>query len=320
MKLILPFRIAERVEPFIPERAPQCQIVHVDDQGIPDGVVADADIFLRWWTPNSVFRTILAAAPHLRWVHTPSAGVDHLLTTPELAQSDIILTNSAGAHSIPIAEFVMMYMLTHVKRSRDLFGLLPANAWTFEDREQLDELAGKTLFLIGLGAIGEEIARRASAFSMRIIGSRRTATPIPGIDLVVNSDEWRTLLPQADYVVVAAPLTPATRGMIGTAELAMMKPTGYLINIARGPIIDQAALITALNAGTIAGAAVDVTDPEPPAADDPIWQAKNIWVTPHISYSSPHTWNRSIQIFLDNLQRYAHGQPLRNIVDKEAGY
>jgi phosphoglycerate dehydrogenase-like enzyme len=321
MKLILPHYIAERVEPFVPERAPGCQIVHIDNDGKPDGDLADADIFLRWWTAAHIFNAVMAAAPHVRWVHTPSAGVDHLLkSSPEFAQSDILLTNSAGAHSVPIAEFVLMYMLNHVKRSRELYQLLPANAWVFEDREQLDELAGKTLLLIGLGAIGEEIARRAAAFNMRIIGSRRNVAPTAHIDLVVGADAWREYLPQADFVVIAAPLTAATHGMFGATEYARMKPTSYLMNIARGPILQQAALVEALNTGQIAGAAIDVTDPEPPNADDPIWTAKNLWVTPHISYSSPHTWGRSIEIFLDNLERYAKGQPLRNIVDKQAGY
>ncbi len=320
MKLILPFRIADQVGPHIPVVAPRCQIVHIDEQGIADGPLADADIFLRWWTPGPIFRKVLAAAPYVRWVHTPSAGVDHLLVAPELAESDIILTNSVGAHAVPIAEFVMMYMLNHIKRALELYKLHPSDAWRFEDRAQLDELAGKTLLIIGLGMIGQEIAKRAAVFGMHVVGSRRTPRPMPHFETVVGADAWRSLLPMADYVVIATPLTDTTRGMFGATELTLMKSTGYLINISRGQVVDQAALIAALNQNQIAGAAIDVTDPEPPAADDPIWSAKNIWVTPHISYSSPGTPRRMVEIFLDNLRRYANGQPLRNIVDKEAGY
>ncbi len=320
MKLILPTRIAAQVEPLIPAIAPLCEIVHIDEQGIPDGDLADADIFLRWWTPHPIFRSVLAAAPHIRWIHTPSAGVEFILNVPEMQQSDIMLTNSVGAHSIPIAEFVMMYMLSHIKHVRNLFSLHPTDAWKFEDREQLGELSGKTVLIIGLGSIGQEITRRANAFGMRVIGSRRNPTPMQGIEQVVGADGWRTLLPQADFVVLAVPLTDATRQMIGAAELALMKPSGYLINIARGQILDTNALINALNSGQIAGAALDVTNPEPPPADHPIWAAKNIWITPHISYSSPRTPERQIAIFIENLGRYVNGQPLRNLVDREAGY
>jgi phosphoglycerate dehydrogenase-like enzyme len=320
MKLILPHRIASQVEHRIAPIAPGCQIVHIDAQGNPDGDLADADIFLRWWTPGPVFSTVLAAAPQLRWIHTPSAGVEHLISAPEFANPKLILTNSVGAHAIPIAEFVLMYMLNHVKQARNLIELAPPEAWRFEDRTQLDELTDKTVLLLGFGAIGQEIAKRARVFGMRVIASRRTNTPTDGVDQIVTGDDWRALLPEADFVVVAVPLTDQTRGMVGAAELALMKPTGYLINIARGPIIDTAALIAALNAGQIAGAALDVTDPEPPPADHPLWAAKNAWITPHISYSSPRTVERQIGIFIDNLARYANGQPLRNVVDRAAGY
>ena len=320
MKLILPLRIADQVEPHIAAIAPNCTVVHINEQGVPDGILADADAFLRWWTPGPIFRKVLSEAPQVRWVHTPSAGVDHLLVAPELAQSDIILTNSVGAHAAPIAEFVMMYILNHIKRAHELYGLHPADAWHFEDGRQLDELAGKVLLILGLGTIGQEIAIRAAAFGMRVMGSRRIPRSMPHFEVVVGADGWRALLPTADYVVVATPLTDATRGMFGASELAMMRPTGYLMNVSRGQVLDQSALIGALNQGQIAGAALDVTDPEPPTTDDPIWSAKNLWITPHVSYSSPRTPQRMVEIFLDNLRRYANGEPLRNIVDKQAGY
>jgi phosphoglycerate dehydrogenase-like enzyme len=214
----------------------------------------------------------------------------------------------------------MMYMLSHIKRAREMMALHPAEAWAFEAREQLDELADKTLLLIGFGAIGEAIAQRAAAFGMRVLASRRKPVPAPGVSLVVGPDGWRDLLPEADFVVLAAPLTAETRAMFGEAELARMRPTSYLINIARGAILQTDALIAALNGGQIAGAALDVTEPEPPPPDHPLWGARNIWITPHISFSSPRTADRMLAIFLENLGRYARGEPLINVVDKQVGY
>jgi phosphoglycerate dehydrogenase-like enzyme len=320
MKIIVPQRIAPKADPAILQIDPNCQIVHIDEEGNSDGDLSDADVFLRWWTGPEAFRRVLSQANNIRWVHTPSAGVEHLLRAPELRNSSILLTNSVGAHAIPIAEFVMMYMLNHIKKARAMYELHPETAWQFEDREELDELAGKTLLIIGLGSIGQEIANRAQAFGMRVIGSRRTPTVMINVDRVVGADGWRELLPEADYVVVATPLTAETRNLIGAAELATMKPTAYLMNIARGAVINTEALVAALNQGTIAGAAVDVTEPEPPPADHPLWKARNIWITPHISYSSPRTPERMLQIFLDNLVRYRKGEALVNVVDKQAGY
>lgn len=319
MKLILPSSIAAFVEPRLPEFAPGCQVIHIDDKGNPDSDPSQADAFFRWWLPNPVFTRVLGEAPHIRWVHTPSAGVDHILI-PEVTENNITLTNSAGAHAVPIAEFVMMYMLCHIKHTRSLMALHPENAWDFENRQDLNELYGKTVLVIGLGSIGREIARRASAFGMRVTGSRRTPRPMEDVAQVVGADEWRVLLPEADYVVVAAPLTEQTRAMVDAAALAQMKPGAYLINIARGQIIDTDALIEALHSGHLAGAGLDVTPEEPLPAQHPLWKAPNVWITPHISYSSPHTRERMFDIFLENARRYVSGEPLLNVVDMQAGY
>jgi phosphoglycerate dehydrogenase-like enzyme len=319
MKLIIPHRIADRVEPRLDDIVPGCAVVHVDQDGAADGDLADAEVLLRWWTPDRALRHILAAAPRLRWMHTPSAGVDQLLT-PEVVRREILLTSSAGAHAIPIAEFVLLFMLGHAKQVRDLATLTGEGAWARGRALHLQELYGKTLLIIGLGQIGQEIARRAAAFGVRVLGSRRHPAPTPGVERVVGEGEWRDLLPAADYVVIAAPLTNATRGMVDAAAFARMKREAYLINIARGPIVDTDALLAALEQGRIAGAGLDALPEEPLPLDHPLWAAPNIWITPHISWSSPHMHERALAIFLENLRRYRDGEQLVNLVDQAAGY
>lgn len=319
MKFILPTRIAEHVEPQLRAIVPDAQVVHLDDAGAADGDMSDAEVFFRWWSPNHVLERVLAAAPRLRWIHTPSAGVDQM-RIPELLERDLLLTSSAGAHSIPIAEFVLMLMLAHVKHARTLAALHPSTAWPQARALQLGELYGKQLLIVGLGSIGQAIAARAAAFGMRVAGSRRHPAPLDGVDQVVGEHGWRELLPGADFVVVATPLTPATSGMIDAAAFERMRPSAYLINIARGPIVDTDALIAALTAGRIAGAALDALPQEPLPPEHPLWTTPNVWVTPHISFSSPHLRDRSIAIFLDNLPRFRAGRPLVNLVDWTAGY
>lgn len=319
MKLIIAARIADVVEPRLRALAPDAAITHVDHEGTPDGDMSDAEALLRWWTPEAALRRILAGAPRIRWIHTPSAGVDNILV-PEVLERDILLTNSAGSNAIPIAEFTLMFMLGQAKRVRELAALTPENAWERAPQLRLSELAGRTALIIGLGHIGSAIARRAAAFEMRVIGSRRRAQPAPHVERVVGEGGWRELLPEADYVVIAAPLTSATRGMFDAAALAQMRRDAYLINVARGEILDTPALIAALHAGQIAGAALDVTPQEPLPPDHPLWGAPNIWITPHISWSSPQIRDRALDIFLENLRRYRAGEPLLNVVDKARGY
>jgi phosphoglycerate dehydrogenase-like enzyme len=319
MKLIIPTSIADKVEPQLREIAPAVEVVHVDQEGAGDGDLADAQVLLRWWMPATTLRRILAAAPRLRWLHTPSAGVDGLLI-PEVLDRKIVLTNSAGAHAIPIAEFVLLCMLGHAKRAQHLAALTPENAWEHGRTLHLGELYEKTLLILGLGHIGQEIARRAAAFGIRVIGSRRRPAPIAGVERVVGEDAWRALLPEADYLVIATPLTGATKGMLDAAALARMRPGAYLVNIARGEIIDTTALIAALEQGRLAGAALDVLPEEPLPPEHPLWRTPNAWITPHISASSPRTSERAIAIFLENVRRDMTGQSLVNLVDQQAGY
>ncbi|MEI7643836.1 MAG: D-2-hydroxyacid dehydrogenase [Chloroflexales bacterium] len=314
MKIIAPAQIRESLAPQLPAGV---DATWVNAAGDVAGDPSDAVVYFRWWMAQPALDQVLAIAPGLRWLHTPSAGVDRLLT-PAVIARDLTLTNSAGVHAIPMAEFVLGFMLAHAKQI-GVYRAAQAEARWVDDL-QLRELYESTLLIIGMGGIGQAIAQRAAAFGMHIYGSRRTPQPMPGVARVVGSDSWRGLLPEADYIVVAAPLTAETRGMIDSAAFAAMKPSAYLINIARGALIDDLALIAALRNGQIGGAALDTFEQEPLPAESPLWALPNITITPHATASSPRMHERQIAIFIENLTRFRAGQPLLNIVDKSAGY
>ncbi|MDW8406057.1 D-2-hydroxyacid dehydrogenase [Chloroflexus sp.] len=318
MKLVLPGLLRDELIPRMAAVAPQATIVWYDQNGEPEAPIADAEVLLRWFFPAEQLARLVRQMPALRWLHIPRAGVDGSLI-PDVIERDIIVTNSAGVHAIPISEFVMLFALSHVKQAARLHQLQAAHQWREPDM-QLRELAGATMLIIGLGQIGQAIAERASAFGMRVWGSRRHPRPMAGVERVVGEGEWRSLLPEADFVVIAAPLTPLTRGMFGRAELALMKPDAYLINIARGEIVDEAALIAALRERRIAGAGLDVFAHEPLPPDNPLWELPNVFVTPHISWSSPHIRARTLDIFAYNLRALLNNEPMMNVVDKQAGY
>ncbi len=314
MKIIVPAQIREVLEPQLPDGI---QAVWVSPDGTFDGAPDGALAYFRWWTDQPHLERVLATAPTIRWMHTPSAGVDHVLT-PTVIARDISLTNSAGVHAIPIAEFVFGFMLAHAKQLATYRVAQAESRWV--ERLSLGELYESTLLIIGIGGIGQAIAERAAAFGMRVYGSRRAPRPMAGVERVVGGAAWRELLPAADYVVLATPLTPETRGVIDAAAFAAMKPTAYLINIARGAVIDEPALVAAMRAGQIAGAALDTFEEEPLPAASPLWTLPNVTITPHTTASSPRMRERQIGLFLENLARLRDGQPLLNVVDKSAGY
>lgn len=315
MKLILPVEIAHEIEPHLPDNT---VVVRVDSDGNLDGDATDAEVYFSWFylKPTTLHR-VLDAAPLLRWHHAPNAGVNHILT-PKYLERDLILTNGAGVHAIPIAEFVIAYLLSYSKQLPTLYKLQAEHNW--HRGWQFQELLDKTLLIIGAGGIGQEIAVRAKAFGMRIFGSSRQSKPLPNFDKVVGANEWRKLLPEADFVVIATPLTWETKGMINVETLRLFRTNAYLINIARGAIVDESALTQALQQGWIAGAALDTVFTEPLPPESPLWTLPNVFITPHCSGNSPRVKERTLALFLDNFTRYLQGQPLRNVVDKTAGY
>ncbi|WP_152588097.1 D-2-hydroxyacid dehydrogenase [Nostoc sphaeroides] len=315
VKLILPDHLIADIEPHLPSGI---DVVEVDSEGNLDGDPSDAEVYVNgFYLKTSTHDKVLTAAPALRWQQSPSAGVNHILT-PTFLQKDIILTNGAGVHAIPISEFVLAFMLYHAKNLRKLQTLQNEHTWV--RGVFLEELADANLLILGTGNIGKAIASRAKAFGVTVWGSRRHPEPLPNFDKIVGADEWRSLLPAADYVVIATPLTPETRGLIDETALRSMRQSAYLINIARGAIVDEAALITALREGWIAGAGLDTVATEPLPPESPLWSLPNAFITPHCSALSPRLRERIAQLFIDNLKRYQTGQPLRNVVDKQAGY
>jgi phosphoglycerate dehydrogenase-like enzyme len=315
MKLILPIEIAHEIEPHLPE---DTFVVLVDSDGNIDGDATDAEVYFSWFylKPTTLHR-VLDAAPSLRWHHAPNAGVNHILT-PKYLERDLILTNGAGVHAIPIAEFVITYILAYAKQLPKLYQLQAEHNW--QRGLPIQELLDKTLLIIGAGGIGQEIAVRAKAFGMRIFGSSRHPQPLPNFDQVVGANEWKKLLPETNFIVIATPLTPQTKGLIDVETLRLFRHDSYLINIARGAIVDESALTQALDEGWIAGAALDTVFTEPLPAESPLWTLPNVFITPHCTGHSPRVKERSLALFLDNLTRYRQGQPLRNVVDKNAGY
>ncbi|MCC6381110.1 MAG: D-2-hydroxyacid dehydrogenase [Dehalococcoidia bacterium] len=269
--------------------------------------------------PNTMPASLVEAAPRLRWIQVINAGVERM-AEEGLLRRGFVVTNVSGLAAGPIAEYVLGTMIMLAK---DMHGCLRDqidHRWRFRF---IGELAGKTCGVVGMGAIGRETARRARAFGMRVIASRRTAAPgetDPDCDELLPYAELGRLLSESDYLVLCVPLTAETVGLIGAAELRQMKATASLINIARGAVVDQDALIAALREGTIAAAALDVVEPEPLPADNPLWNMPNVILTPHISGAVEGYGHRATAFFLHNLRRYLAGEPLENVVDPVLAY
>jgi len=302
---------ADAVRERLGEDAARVELLRTAADGSSEADLSRADGLLRAGFDGSGFERVLAAATELRWLHTMSAGVDGFELDP-LRERGIVLTNSAGVHGVPIAEWVMYALLAIVKRGPQQLQAQRERRW--DDSERSDELTGKTLTILGAGGIGGEIARRAAAFDMRLWGVNRSGRSLPNFERI-ESEAWRELLPETDFLVIATPLTSATRNMIGAHELGLLRPHAWLINIARGAIVDEAALIAALQNKRLGGAALDTFEQEPLPSDSPLWSLPNVIVSPHHSGSSPHTEGRVVALFVDNLRRFVRGEQLLNVVD-----
>jgi phosphoglycerate dehydrogenase-like enzyme len=266
----------------------------------------EADVILNWTGSRELLRQVWAIAPRVRWIHSRSAGLDELLF-PELAESLVPLTNARGVFSEILGEFVIAAVLFFAKGLRRMVRSREAGVW---DQFDTIEVAGQTMGVIGMGDIGKAAARRAEAMGMRVIGLGRAD----------GAEGKRALLAQSDYVVLSAPLTPETRGIIAEPELRAMKPEAVLINVGRGPLVDEAALIAALREKRIAGAALDVFNQEPLPAGHPYFALDNLLLSPHSADHTPDWQQRAMQLFLANFERYRKGQTLQNVVDKRRGY
>ncbi|MFB3785117.1 MAG: NAD(P)-dependent oxidoreductase [bacterium] len=260
------------------------------------------------------------AAPRLRWVHIRTVGVEEYLF-PELVDSPVVMTNSRGMSAAAIADQVLGFMLMFSKGLADQYEQQLQGKWIHVRNRPPFTLEEKTLLIWGFGGIGREVARRAAGFGMRIIAIDPKPGERPaGVQRIVPPGEMEALLPQADFVVCCVPLTPATQRYFNTERLAMMKPSAYLVNISRGEVIDTGALVDALRANRLAGAAMDVTDPEPLPEGHPLWSLKNVIITPHMSARAYETDRLAWHLLRENVRRFAAGEALLNVVDKKAGF
>jgi phosphoglycerate dehydrogenase-like enzyme len=276
-----------------------------------------ADVLFVWDFLSTAVPDAWPSADRLRWVHIASAGVDRLLF-PELVQSPVVVTNSRGVFDRPIAEYVLGLILAFAKDLPATLDLQRERSWRHRETERIDT---QRVLVVGAGPIGRAIGRLLSAAGMTVTGMGRTARPTdPDLGPVHASRELASLLPEADYVVVAAPLTEETRGMLDAAAFARMKPSARLINVARGPIVVEQDLVAALHEGEIAGAALDVFATEPLPPHHPLWTAPHVIISPHMSGDFIGWLDALAQLFARNFRRWLAGEELLNVVDKHLGY
>ena len=282
--------------------------------------IVDADVLMAWRVNEEAFRS----ARKLKWIHTGMAGLTWILIPPVI-DSDVIVSNSKGVHPPIMGEHAMALILAFSRRLHDCMDFQRKAVWARAEIygcvPSFEGLGGKTLGVLGFGAIGCEVARRARSFDMRVIGFKRDASRASDrADVLYAPDELDDHLSEIDYLVIAAPLTDETEHMIGAPQFERMKPTSVLINLARGEIVDQDALITALENDQIAGAGLDVFVPDPLPDGHPLFTTKNLILTPHVSGTSPEMWRRITDMFIDNIGRFREGRELINQVDKKKGY
>ena len=269
---------------------------------------------------GGISRDEFRRARNLRWIQATGAGVDGLLF-PELVESDVILTNASGVHPIPIAEHTFALILAITRGLIKSFEGKSRKEW-LHNEVFIDEIYGKTVGIIGYGRIGQGIARLAKGFGMRVIGLKRDPGKKVEVepDVLLGKDSLDTLLKESDIVVIIVPLTEETYHMIGERELKLMKPTGILINVARGKVIDESALIKALKERWIFSAGLDVFETEPLPPESELWELDNVVITPHIAGLNPYYTDRLLDIFIRNLQAYPDISKMINVVDKRLGY
>ncbi len=311
-----PTWIRERLQQEFPEH----KVVQLQNyDGVPEEI-PDTDVFIGWSLRPQQFVT----ASKLRWIHSPAAAV-HQLMFPELIQSNVLVTNSTGIHGPVVAEHAIAVLLALAKRLPQAMQYQAKRTWSqdqlWHEHPRPREVMDSTVAVIGMGSIGREFTARAKALGMKVLAVREnTAKGTDGADAVYSPAEIDTVLPLADYVLLCTPVTPATTGLINTARLSKMKPDAYLINVGRGPLIDEAAVFQALKDKRIAGAALDVFNEEPLPASSPFWSLDNLLLTPHTAAVTERLWERHYKLIVENMNRFLAGKPLLNAVDKKRGY
>ncbi|HKD82667.1 MAG TPA: D-2-hydroxyacid dehydrogenase [Candidatus Angelobacter sp.] len=311
-----PTWIRERLQ----QEFPQHNFLQLQNYDRVPEEIPDTDVFIGWSLRPPQF----VAAKRLRWIHSPAAAV-HQLMFPELIRSSVLVTNSTGIHGPVVAEHAITVLLALAKRLPQAMQYQAKHIWSqdqlWQEHPRPREVAGATVLVVGMGGIGREFTARAKAFGMKVLAVRENPSKgTDGADAVYSPAEIDTVLPLADYVLLCTPVTPATTGLINRARLNKMKSDAYLINVGRGPLIDEAAVFQALKDRRIAGAALDVFDEEPLPADSPFWTLDNLLITPHTAAVTERLWERHYRLIDENMKRFLAGEPLLNAVDKTRGY
>jgi phosphoglycerate dehydrogenase-like enzyme len=304
---------ADALRARLPETPVEVVVATDHDSGATDPggrVGAEAEVLLAWKVPPGA----LAGMPRLRWVQVSGAGVDHFLHRDDL-RDDVLVTRSLGRFGIQVAEYVVGYLLHELLGIERYRERQPQKLW---EREERPLLADRTVGVIGLGSLGLPIARSLAALGTLVLGARHTGRPVEGIEEVFASDRWRDMLPHCDALVIAAPKTADTIGMVDAAALAALRPGAILVNVARGDIVDETALLEALDTGTLGTAILDVFATEPLPQDSPLWQHPRARITPHIA--APNEVEVIADEFAENYRRFVEQRDMINTVDRERGY
>jgi len=314
--LVLRIDLEERYLRQLRDAFPEANFVVATEDEAFEKVLSEADAVIGG---AALTDQQLAKAGRLRWAQVTSAGVEGWLS-PALAKHPLTLTNFSGIAAPNIADHVIALLYAFARGLPELLDRQRRKEWGDEEPKTF-EPTGQTMAILGLGDIGEALAERASALGMTVVAMQRHPTAPPeGVDETVASDELPSLLKEADHVVLSLPLTEKTKGMFGAKQFALMQRSAYLYNVGRGQLIDQDALIAALRDGRIAGAGLDVTDPEPLPADSPLWELPNVIITGHNAAATPLLWERGIVLLKENVGHFLNGEELKNEVDTKAGY
>ena len=320
MKILFDFEISEEYVDRLQELAPEAEFVVSDDKDVIRKEIVDSDVLFDF---RGVEKEDIKKAEKLKWMQTWTAGVDKFMKDDfreVLEEKDIILTNMSGVHSNVIAEHSLGFMINFSRRFCDFHEQKNNKVW---ERLKVDQLEDKNLAVVGLGSIGQEIARKAKVFEMNVLGVNRSGKgQFDFVDQLFSQNELNAALEMADYVVAIVPLTPETEGMIGKEEFEVMKDSAYFINMARGEVVDEPVMIEALREGKIAGAGLDVFANEPLAEDSPLYELDNVLITPHVGGAFPGYNKKAIKIVEKNLEKFVSGDlaEMINKIDYNLGY
>ena len=315
MNIVLCYPLESQHLAAIQAVAPDANLIDAGQERIAEAI-HDADIFCGHAKVPLDWEGVVARG-RLRWIQSSAAGIDHCLV-PAVARSPIPVTSSSGLFAVQVAEHTMALLLALIRSIPTFVGAQQTRSFV---RLPTDDLAGKTIGIVGLGGNGRQIAHVLAPFDVRILATDWfPMDPPPHVDALWGPDQLDRLLGEADVVVLTVPLTETTTGMIDGGAIGKMKQGAMLINVARGPVVQEEALVAALNSGRIAAAGLDVTETEPLLRDSPLWECPNVLITPHVGAQSAKRLDRTTGLFCENLRRFLRGEALLNLVDKQLGF